>query len=57
MRETAAVSRRPQQVPPQNSVTEMTKSENIPASTQDSFVIRISSLIRHSSFVIRHYTP
>jgi len=35
----------------------MTKSKNVVVAAQDSLVIRISSLIRHSSFVIRHYTP
>jgi hypothetical protein len=34
---------------------QMTKSEEILAGAKDFFVIRFSSLIRHSSFVIRHY--
>jgi hypothetical protein len=32
----------------------MTKSKNVVAAAKDSFVIRISSLIRYSSFVIHH---
>ena len=32
----------------------MTESEKVLASAKDFFVIRISSLIHHSSFVIRH---
>jgi hypothetical protein len=33
----------------------MTKSENILAAVRESMVIWISSLFRHSSFVIRHF--
>jgi hypothetical protein len=33
---------------------QMTESERVLASAKGSFVIGISSLIRHSSFVIRH---
>jgi len=36
---------------------QMTKSKNVVVAARDSFVIRISLLIRHSDFVIRHYTP
>src|SRR6266498_5507904 len=33
----------------------MTKAKNVVVAARDSFVIRISSLIRHSSFVITHH--
>jgi hypothetical protein len=35
----------------------MTESEKVLASANNFFVIRISSFIRHLSFVIRHCTP
>ena len=34
----------------------MTKFEKALASAKDAVIMLISSLIRHSSFVIRHYT-
>lgn len=36
---------------------QMTKSKNVVVAARDSFVVRISSFIRHSSCVIRHCTP